>query len=137
LGPGSFNNPKKPLAYKQVFFPINFGGFGFISTTTIALVAYLGSWAFVASIIVSRFMVDQRPFLFEALTQVNNNNFLFQQHFKVACDLLPPPIRSYPLLFKQLINQQMVQFQDSISECLHHHTLSNMFFDGIFEAHHA
>jgi hypothetical protein len=31
----------------------------------------------------------------------------------------------------------MVRFQDSISECLHHHTLFNMLFDKIFEAHHA
>jgi hypothetical protein len=29
----------------------------------------------------------------------------------------------------------MVQLQDSISECLHHHTLSNMLFDGTFEAY--
>jgi hypothetical protein len=29
----------------------------------------------------------------------------------------------------------MVQLQDSISKCLHHHTLSNMFFNKIFEAH--
>jgi hypothetical protein len=29
----------------------------------------------------------------------------------------------------------MVQLQDSIMEHLHHHTFSNMFFDGIFEAH--
>jgi hypothetical protein len=29
----------------------------------------------------------------------------------------------------------MVQLQDSISEHLHHHTLSNMFFDGTFKAH--
>jgi hypothetical protein len=29
----------------------------------------------------------------------------------------------------------MVQFQDSISKCLHHHTLSSMFFYKTFEAH--
>jgi hypothetical protein len=29
----------------------------------------------------------------------------------------------------------MVHFQGSILECLHHHTLSSMFFNGIFEAH--
>jgi hypothetical protein len=32
--------------------------------------------------------------------------------------------------------QQMVQLQNSISECLHHHTLFNMFFDGISKANH-
>jgi len=31
----------------------------------------------------------------------------------------------------------MVQLQNSISKHLHHHTLSNMFFYEIFEAHHA
>ncbi len=31
----------------------------------------------------------------------------------------------------------MIQLQDFISKCIHHHTLSNMLFDGIFEAHRA
>jgi len=31
----------------------------------------------------------------------------------------------------------MVRFQDSILKRLHHHTLSNIFFDGIFDTHHA
>jgi len=31
----------------------------------------------------------------------------------------------------------MVQFQDSISKCLHHHTLFNMFFNMIPDAHYA
>jgi hypothetical protein len=31
-------------------------------------------------------------FFFDALTQVDNNTFLFQQHFKVAYDFLPPLI---------------------------------------------
>jgi len=105
----------------------------FISTATIALVAYLGSWA----LIVSSFMVDQHPFLFEALTWVDNNSFPFQQHLKVACDLLPPSIRGCFLSFKQFIRQQMVWLQDSIQEHLHHHTLSKMFVDKIYIAHHA
>jgi hypothetical protein len=29
----------------------------------------------------------------------------------------------------------MVQLQDSIWECLHHHTISNMLVDKIYEAH--
>jgi hypothetical protein len=75
---------------------------------TIAPITYLGNWAFVASIIVVRFMVDQRPFLLETLTRVNNNTFPFQQHFKVAYDLLPPLVRACFLSFKQLIEQQIV-----------------------------
>ncbi len=78
-------------------------------------------------------MVDQRPFLLEALTQVDNNIFPFQQHLKVTCNLLPSPTRTCFLPFEQFIGQQMVQLQDSILEHLHHHTLSNMLFDRLFE----
>ncbi len=38
---------------------------------------------------------------------------------------------------EQLIEQQMVQLQDSILERLHHHTFSSMFSDETFEVHHA
>jgi hypothetical protein len=82
-------------------------------------------------------MVDQHPFLFETLAQVDNNTFPFQQHFKATSDLLPPLVRVCLLLFKQFIRQQMIQFQDSILECLHHHTFSNMLFDMASNAYHA
>jgi hypothetical protein len=81
-------------------------------------------------------MVDQRPFFLEALTQVDNNTFPFSQHFKMTCDFLPFLIRMCLPPFEQLIRLQMVQFQDSIFERLHHHTLYNMFSNMIFEAHH-
>jgi hypothetical protein len=61
----------------------------------------------------------------------------FQQHFKATCDFLVPLTRMCLLLFKQLIGQQMVRFQNSILKCLHHHTFSNMLSDRIFEAHYA
>jgi hypothetical protein len=61
LGLGCFDSLKRPLACKQVSLPITFGGVGFILTSTIAPVAYLGGWALVASIISARFMVDQHP----------------------------------------------------------------------------
>jgi hypothetical protein len=80
-------------------------------------------------------MVDQHPFLFEASTQIDNNKFIFQQHLKVACDLLLPLAHECFPPFEQLIRQQMVQFQNSILKHLHHHTFSNMFFDMIFEAY--
>jgi hypothetical protein len=67
FGLGYFDNPKITLAHKQTFLPITFGSIRFIPINIIALVAYLGNWAFVTSIIVVRFMVDQHPFLFEAL----------------------------------------------------------------------
>jgi hypothetical protein len=78
-------------------------------------------------------MVDQHPFLFEALGRVDNNTFLFQQHFKVACDLFPPLTRACLFPFKQLIRQQMVEFKNSISKRLHYHNLSNMLSNKIFE----
>jgi hypothetical protein len=77
LGPRSFDNPKRPLTHKQIFFPIIFGGIRFILMTTIALTTYLRSWALVTSIIAIRFMVDQCFFFLEALAQVDNNTFPF------------------------------------------------------------
>jgi hypothetical protein len=53
-------------------------------------------------------MVDQPSFLLKALTQIDNNTFPFQQHLKVACDLLPPLTFACLLPFEHLIKQQMV-----------------------------
>jgi hypothetical protein len=71
-------------------------------------------------------MVYQRPFYLETLTQVDNNTLPFQQHLKATCDLLLCPTCASLPSFDQLIMQQMVQLQDSISEHLRHHTLSSM-----------
>jgi hypothetical protein len=67
LGPRSFDNPKGPSTHKQVSFPIIFGGVRLISTSTIAPTIYLGSWALITLVIAIKFMVDQHPFLLEAL----------------------------------------------------------------------
>ncbi len=56
-------------------------------------------------------MVNQRPFLLEALALINNNTFPFQQHFKASCDLLIPLACACLFSFEQLIGQQMVRFQ--------------------------
>jgi hypothetical protein len=135
LGLGSFDSPKRPLARKQASLRITFNGIKLILTSTITPIAYSGNLALVVLVITARFMVDHLPFLLEALAQIDNNTFPFQQHFRAACDLLPPLARACFLLFEQLIRQQMVQLQDSISKHLHHHALSNMLFDGTFEAH--
>jgi hypothetical protein len=68
LGPKSFDSLKRLLGRKQASFLITFGGGDLILTSTIALVAYLKSWALIISTIITRFMVDQCPFLFEAST---------------------------------------------------------------------
>jgi hypothetical protein len=108
LGARSFDSFEGFLACKQASLPIILGGIGFISTSTIAPATYLGSWAFVALIIIVKFMVDQRIFFLEALARINNNIFPFQQHFKATCDLLLPPTRICVFPFEQLIKQQMV-----------------------------
>jgi hypothetical protein len=135
LGPRSFDSLKGLIACKQTFFQITLGGITLISTSTITMTTYLWSWAFVALILNVIFMFNQRPFLLEALVRIHNNTFIFQQHLKARCDLLPPPAWTCLLPFEELIKQQMVHFQDSISKRLHHHTLSNLFFYKAFEAH--
>jgi hypothetical protein len=135
LGPKSFDSLERLLAHKQASFPIILGGIKLISTSTITSTTYLGSWALVTLIIVDKFMINQRPFLFESLVQVDNNTFPFQQHLKTICDLIPPLARAYFSFFENLIGQQMVHFQDSISKRLHHHTFSNMLSNGIFKAY--
>ncbi len=77
LGPRSFDSLKGLSICKQTSFPIISGGVRFISTSIIALTTYLWNWALITLIIVTRFMVDQHPFLFEALAQVDNNTFPF------------------------------------------------------------
>jgi hypothetical protein len=135
LGIRSFDSLEGPIFHKQTFLLIILDGIDLISTSTIAPTTYLKSWALVISIIIARFMVNQCPFLVEVLMQINNNTFPFQQHLNATCDLLPSSTSTCLHLFEQFIRQQMVHFQDSISECLHHHTFYNMFFDKIFEAH--
>jgi len=76
-GPRSIDSLEGPLTRKQVFLLITLSGIGLIPTSTITPISYLKNWAFVASIIVVRFMVNQSPFLFEVLTQVDNNTLLF------------------------------------------------------------
>jgi len=73
LGPGSFDSLERPLTRKQVSVLITFDGVGLISTSTITPTTYLRSWALVTLVIPTRFMVDQHPFLLEALTRVDNN----------------------------------------------------------------
>jgi len=136
-GSRSFDSPKGPLARKQTSLPITFNDVKLISTFTVTPVDYLKKRGLVVLVIVVRFMVDQNPFLLETLARVNNNTFPFQQHLKATCDLLPPLAHACILPFEQFIGQQMIQLQDSILECLHHHTLSSMFSNETSKTHHA
>jgi len=108
LGLGSFDSLKRLLTCKQTSLPITFGGVGFISTSTITPITYLKSWALIVLVITIRFMIDQRPFLLEALAWVDNNIFFLKQHFNAKCDIQPPPAHACLFPFEQLIKQQMV-----------------------------
>jgi hypothetical protein len=85
LGPRSFDSLERPLAYKQVDLPITLGGIGFILTSSIIPITYLWNWAFIVSIIIAMFMVDQHSFLFKVLGKVDNNTSKATYHL-----LLPP-----------------------------------------------
>ncbi len=74
LGLRSFDSLEGSLFHKQASFSIILGGISLISTSTIAPITYLKNWALVVSIIVIRLMVNQRPFLLEALVQINNTS---------------------------------------------------------------
>jgi hypothetical protein len=77
LGPRSFDSLKGLLAYNQTSFPITFGDIGFILIATIVPIAYLGNQTFIASMIATKFMVNQCPFLLETLARINNNSCFF------------------------------------------------------------
>jgi len=67
LDPRSFDNPEGLLTHKQVSISITFCDIELVPTAIIAQITYLRNWVLVASIIITRFMVDQRPLLLEAL----------------------------------------------------------------------
>jgi hypothetical protein len=68
LGQGSFDSLEGPLYHKQTFFLITYNGIEFIRTATITLITYLWNWALVISTKAAKFMIDQHPFLLEAVT---------------------------------------------------------------------
>jgi hypothetical protein len=103
LGPWFLDSPKRPIVHKHVSLLITLDGIEFIPMAIITPTIYLRNWALVTSIIVVRFMVDQKPFFLETLMQVDNNNFLFHQHLKAACDLLLLLTNVYFFPFEQLI----------------------------------
>ncbi len=72
-GLGSFECPQVSLACWQIFFPISFGGVGFISSKVIMLVGYLVSWAFLAFFIALKFLVYSCPFLLKVIRVSNSS----------------------------------------------------------------
>jgi len=80
------------LMSQHVIFPISYGGFNLICTKLIALAAYLGNWALVAPIIVTKFLLDHCLFLLEAIGVSDFGPFPFQAHLKLAQEFLPSDI---------------------------------------------
>jgi hypothetical protein len=76
-GLGFFDNQEGLLARKQTSFPITLHGIKLISTSIITPITYLGNWNFVVLVIATWIMINPRPFLLEALAQVENNTFPF------------------------------------------------------------
>ncbi len=63
-------------------FPISSGGVRLISSKVIVLVTYLESWALVALVITSKFLLDFCLFLLEAIGVNSLGPLLFQVHLR-------------------------------------------------------
>jgi len=101
---------------------------------TIVPTTYWGSWTFITLTNAYRFIIEQRPILFESLVWVDDDTFLFQQYLKMTNNFYH--LQNVCLLpFEQPIGQQIDQFQDSILKHLWYHTFSTMFFEEMFNAH--
>jgi len=75
--------------HHQAFLSIFHGNIGFISTKFIVSMVYLGSWALVAPITTTRFLLDCQPLLLKAISARNSNIFPIQAHLKSTCKLPP------------------------------------------------
>jgi hypothetical protein len=67
-----FYNPKNDLAFCQVCFPIS------LRASIIPIVAFIRSWALVASCLAFHFLINQHLFLLKALIYINLSNLPFQ-----------------------------------------------------------
>jgi hypothetical protein len=89
-----------PWCVDILFSPSFVGKLSFISIELIVLVAYLGSWAFVAHIIFAKFPSNHCPFLLEAIG-VNSFGLLsFWACLKLTWEFFPLGVVAYIPLFK-------------------------------------
>ncbi len=82
LGPGSLECFEAPLVCQHVALPISNGGVVLISLKVIAPITYLRSWALVAPIICSKFLLDFCLFLLKVIGVSNLGPFSFQVHLR-------------------------------------------------------
>ncbi|KAJ7570685.1 hypothetical protein O6H91_01G131400 [Diphasiastrum complanatum] len=90
MGSESFRIPHGQFVKRQVSLPASSGGVGLTCTTSIAPAAFMGSWALVASALISRFQQDNKPILLDSVAHVETCILPFQQHLRAAKDLIPP-----------------------------------------------
>ncbi len=80
LGLGSLECFDTPLVCQQLVLFISYGVISLISSKVITLATYLGGWALIALVIASKFLLDFRMFLLEAISASNLGPLLFQAH---------------------------------------------------------
>ncbi len=89
LGPIFFKCLKTPLMHWRVSLPIFNGGISLICIKTIVPTTYLGNWALVAHVIVSRLLLNSRPFLLEVI-RVNSLGSLSLSVFEIVLEASSP-----------------------------------------------
>jgi hypothetical protein len=77
LGASAFECLEAFLVRRHVVFPISSGGIRLISLEVIALATYLRSWALIAHVIASRFLLDSCPFLLGVISASSSGSLLF------------------------------------------------------------
>lgn len=126
---------KAPLVCRQILLPISSHRIGFISTKTIALIMYLGGWVLVVLIIISRFLLDSRPFLLVAIGASSLNSLPFQAHLKLSKELLPSVVAACLHSFEQFSRRGINQLKETISKKLHDHFFSSIISNMSFNSH--
>jgi hypothetical protein len=89
FGFGLIGMPWGPFSLSTNGFPHFNGGIRLISLEVIAPATYLRSWALVALVITSRFLLNFHPFLLEVIGVSNSRPLPFPTHLKLTQKLLP------------------------------------------------
>jgi hypothetical protein len=107
----SFNNLEGPFSLETTLSPNNFR-WHWAHTNSHHHPNNLRNWAFIILIITIKFIIDQYPFLFEALTQVNNNIFFSNNSSKWHV-ISPPQLVHVFLCLNNSSNNKWFNFKIS------------------------
>jgi hypothetical protein len=112
------------LVHWKVALPIFSGGIWPISLKLITQIAYMWSWALVAHVITSRFLLDFCPFLLKMIV-VNNIRLLISLiHVRLVQKQFPLKVATCVPPFEQVAEKGANCFQKSILEILHNDSLT-------------